>query len=114
MLNIREKGILLGIIKHCHRAETKIRGVPFEAFMANDGIKEIVCFNVLQIGELAKNLSPDFLKQYPKMPWKEIKGMRDWVAHGYGTIHFGEVYQTATCDLKPLREYCEQIIEENE
>lgn len=113
MLTVKEKGILLYIIKHCYRIETKINGVSFETFLSNEDIKEIISFNVLQIGELAKKLSPEFLKQYPGMPWDNIKGMRDWVAHGYGTINLKEVWKTATNDVKPLREYCEEIIDKN-
>ena len=104
---------MLYIIKHCRRIENKVTGISFESFSANEDVKEIISFNVLQIGELAKNLSSDFLKQYPKMPWKNIKGMRDWVAHGYGTIDLEEVWKTATTDIKPLREYCEQIVRDN-
>ena len=44
------------------------------------------------------------------MPWKEIKGMRDWVAHGYGTIDWSDVWNTATKDIAPLRLYCEEIL----
>lgn len=113
MLTVKEKGILLYIIKHCYRIETKINGVSFETFLSNEDIEEIISFNFLQIGELAKNLSPEFLKLYPGMPWKDIKGMRDWVAHGYGTINLEEVWKTATNDIKPLREYCEEIIDKN-
>jgi uncharacterized protein with HEPN domain len=113
MLTVKEKGIMLYIIKHCNRIEDKIKGMPFEKFMSDEDVKEIISFNVLQIGELAKNLSPEFLKQYPNMPWKEIKGMRDWVANGYGTIDLEEVWKTATNDIKSLREYCEEIISEN-
>lgn len=47
------------------------------------------------------------------MPWKNIKGMRDRVVHGYGTIKMEEVWKTAVRDIKPLREYCEKILEEN-
>lgn len=47
------------------------------------------------------------------VPWSSIKGMRDIVAHGYGTIDLDRVWQTAFEDIKPLREYCEQIINEN-
>ena len=110
MLTIKEKGIMLYIIKHCNRIENKIDGVSFEMFLNNEDVKEIVSFNILQIGELAKNLSSEFIKTYPDMPWKEIKGMRDWVAHGYGTIDLKEIWNTATNDIKPLREYCEQIV----
>lgn len=113
MLTVKEKGIMFYIIKHCKRIENKVEGISFESFSTNEDVKEIISFNVLQIGELAKNLSSDFLKQYPKMPWKSIKGMRDWVAHGYGTIDLEEVWKTATTDIKPLRQYCEQILKDN-
>ena len=114
MLSVKEKGIMLYIIKHCYRVETKINNVSFERFLIDEDIKEIVSFNVLQIGELAKNLFSDFLKRYPDMPWKDIKGMRDWVAHWYGTIDLEEVWKTAIHEIKPLRQYCEQIISSNE
>ena len=113
MLTIKEKGTLLIIIKHCHRIEEKIEGVSFEAFLNNEDVKEIISFNILQIGELAKNLSPEFLRQHPNSPWKSIKGMRDVVAHGYGMVRFDRIWETASEEVKPLREYCEQIIKEN-
>jgi len=53
------------------------------------------------------------LAKYSKMPWKDIKGMRDWVAHGYGTIDLNKVWKTATEDIKPLFDYCESILNEN-
>lgn len=113
MLTVKEKGILLYIIRHCRRVEDKIAGVSFEQFSLDEDIKEIVSFNVMQIGELAKNLPPEFLKRYSGAPWRNIKGMRDWVAHGYGTINLNEVWKTATNDIGPLREYCEQIVSSN-
>ena len=113
MLTVKEKGIMLNIIRHCHRIDIKLKEITFEQFCSDDDIKEIVSFNILQIGELVKNLSLDFLKRYPEMPWKDIKGMRDWVAHGYGTINLKEVWDTAVNDIKLLKDYCEIIINEN-
>ena len=40
-------------------------------------IKDVLCFNLLQIGELAKRFEPNFIKEYGNVPWKNIKGMRD-------------------------------------
>ena len=39
-------------------------------FSLNDDIKEVVCFNLFQIGELANGLSIEFIKEYNKIPWK--------------------------------------------
>ena len=114
MLTIKEKCLLLYIIKHCKRIEAKIKGITKETFIDDEDIKEIVSFNIFQIGELAKNFSPEFLSTYNKVPWKLIKGMRDVVGHGYGTIDIERVWETASNDIKTLRSYCESIIKENE
>lgn len=68
MLNTRERGIILNIIKHCRRITSKIDGVTLESFRKDDDLEEIACFNLLQIGELVKSLPDDFFKKYPKMP----------------------------------------------
>ncbi len=48
------------------------------------------------------------------MPWKQIKGMRDKVAHGYGALELDLVYFTANEDIPALLEYCSTIISENQ
>ena len=110
MLTVKEKGILLYIINHCKRIETTIDGINEDNFYSNDDLKEIVCFNLLQIGELTNNLSSDFTNKYNGVPWDKIRGMRNRIAHGYGVIQINRVWQTAFEDIKPLREYCEAII----
>ena len=113
MLSVKEKGILLYIINHCKRIEEKVTNLSKEEFDNSDDIKEIVCFNIFQIGELVKNLSSEFLLKYNEMPWKDIKGMRDRVGHGYGTIDMNVIWKTATEDITQLRKYCEKIIDED-
>ena len=113
MLSVKETGILTYIVEHCRRIESKIIGATRETLETNKDVEEIICFNILQIGELAKGLEEPFIKKYSKVPWKRIKGMRDKVAHGYGTIDLDEVWKAASVEVKPLREYCEQILNEN-
>jgi len=110
MLSVKDKGILLNIIDHCKRIEENLTGLDREKFDKDNNIKDSICFNILQIGELAKHLSDEFSAIFSKVPWRQIKGMRDVIAHGYGTIEWERVYRTATNDIKPLREYCEEII----
>ncbi|MCR5564421.1 MAG: DUF86 domain-containing protein [Gammaproteobacteria bacterium] len=114
MLTKKELGLLLYIIKHCKRIEEKVFENNQESFLENEDVKEIICFNIFQIGELAKNFSKEFLLKYNEVSWKEIKGMRDWVGHGYETVDLGIIWKTAVEDIKPLRSYCEKIIEDNE
>ena len=113
MLSVKEKGLLIHIVGHCKRIEEKIEGVSIDAFDRDEDVKEIVCFNLIQIGELAKSLPPEFLVEHNGVPWRDIKGMRDRVAHGYGVIDLDMVWATAAKDIRVLREYCESILREN-
>ena len=84
-----------------------------EKFDKDEDIREIICFNIFQIGELAKNFEPEFVKKYDGVPWKHIKGMRDKIGHGYGTLDLDKIWDTATQDIKLLNEYCKEILETN-
>lgn len=110
MLTIKEIGLLQSIIKHCEKIIEKTKGVSKEDFCINEDLIQIICFNILQIGELAKNFDKQFVQTYNQVPWRLIKGMRDKVAHGYGTIDIDRVWGTAQKDIKPLKEYCLSIL----
>lgn len=112
MLTTKEKGLLLNIIKHCEKIIDKTSSISEDDFCKNEDLIQIVCFNLLQIGELAKKFDNIFINKYCNVPWKQIKGMRDKVAHGYGTIDIDRVWGTAQNDIKPLSEYCNSIINE--
>ena len=114
MLSVKEKGLLLSIIKHCNKITEKMNFLTRKQFDDDEDIVQIICFNILQIGELAKNFEPDFIKKYNGVPWKQIKGMRDRVAHGYDTIDLDRVWNTAFNDIDPLLAYCQTILEESD
>ena len=110
MLNVKDKRVVECIIKHCLNIEEDVLNIAEENFYNDRKTQNSVCFDILQIGELAKSLSDDFIVKYSSMPWKDIKGMRDWVVHGHQSIKMSRVWRTAIEDIKRLREYCEEII----
>ena len=110
MLSVKERGVLINIVKHCDKINEKMTNLSKNEFDGDEDITQIVCFNILQIGELAKNLSPEFVKQFNGVPWSKIKGMRDKVAHGYGTLDMDRIWNTAKLDINPLRDYCISIL----
>ena len=42
------------------------------------------------------------------MPWHQIIGLRDAVAHAYGYIDLGVLWETITEDFPALEEYCKK------
>ena len=110
MLGVKDKGILLQIIKRCNRVIEKVTNVNATEFALNDDIKEVVCFNLFQIGELANGLSDEFTKEYNKIPWKHIIGMRNRIVHGYDTINLEIVWNTVNESIPELKSYCKEIL----
>lgn len=111
MLGFKDKGILLQIIKRCDRVIEKVSNISVTDFSLNDDVKEVVCFNLFQIGELANGLSIEFIKEYNKIPWKQIIGMRNRIVHGYDTINLEIVWNTAIESIPDLKSYCNKILD---
>ncbi len=112
MLSVKERSLLENIIKHCDKINEKMKSLSKEQFDNDEDVVQIICFNILQIGELAKSFEPSFIAKHNGVPWKQIKGMRDKVAHGYGTIDMDRVWNTALIDINPLLDYCHKILNE--
>ena len=114
MLTVKEKGLLIHISDYCRRIESKINGLTKESLSKNKDTLEIICFNILQIGELAKKFTPEFIHFHKLVPWKDIKGMRDRIVHGYGDIRIDKVYDTVINDILPLENYCETLLKDED
>ena len=110
MLTVKDKGILFQIIKRCNRVSEKVLNIDIIEFSVDDDLKEVICFNLFQIGELANGLSIELTKTYNKIPWKQIIGMRNRIVHGYDTINLEIVWNTAIESIPELSEYCKEIL----
>ena len=73
-------------------------------FQNNSMLVEATVFNLMQIGELAKNaLSDSAREQITTIPWTQIYGMRNRIVHGYSGINLGIVWETVKTDLPMLQ-----------
>ena len=113
MLATKDKGILLQIVKRCNRIDDILSNVTKKDFDSNENIKELACFNLFQIGELANSLSDDFIMNYNEIPWKQIIGMRNKIVHGYATVEFDIVWDTTKDSVPKLKGYCKRILSNN-
>ena len=110
MLN-SDMQILAHIQRHCRRiSETVERvGSDFAVFSADAVFVDAVCLNILQIGELAHSLSSEYRKlTEAAVPWKDIIGIRNIVAHHYGAIDVDRIWESAINDVPELDEFCER------
>ena len=110
----RNIDILEHIIKYCTEIfKTQAYfGNSSEAFKANSIYRNAVAMCILQIGELSVHLSENFKRTYNGVPWRNIKGMRNVMAHKYGDISIATLWETITADIPLLFDYCSSVLEQ--
>ena len=64
-----------------------------------------------EVKKVEKRLGMEFLNQRPEIPWREIMGMRNHIAHGYFDINEEYVFSVIKNDLAPLLEAVEYLIQ---
>jgi len=80
-------------------------GMDKAAFLADDRTQQAVFFNFVILGEAVSKLMAghrEFLLQYPQVPWRSIRDMRNQVAHGYFAIDTEVAWRTVQYALPDL------------
>ena len=84
--------------------------VSFDAFLKDHLFQDACCMCVVQIGELASQLSDEAKKNSPAIPWRIIKDTRNFYDHAYGSIDLPSVWNTLTADIPKLKNECCKLI----
>jgi uncharacterized protein with HEPN domain len=72
--------------------------------------QDAVVRNLEIIGEATKNLSVNIRKSHPKVPWKNMMGMRDKMIHHYFGINYEIVWMISKAELTGLLPQIERIL----
>ncbi len=97
--------------EYCDRIMRSIAryGCSFETFKTDEDFQQSVAFSVLQIGELCSGLSEGYRRATgAEVQWNAIRGLRNIVAHAYGTIKLNILWDTVTEDIPGLKDFCEK------
>ena len=86
-------------------------GISLEAFLADERTVRAISMTLINIGELVKNLTPEFREAHSEIPWRAISGMRDITAHKYQTLHKEDVYTTCVEDMPRFENQIKALIQ---
>jgi len=111
----RDRTILKLIIDYCNQIEETQRffGRSLDTFRSSGIYRNAVSLCILQIGELSGQLTEEFKNAHSGVPWRNIKGLRNIMAHRYGNIDFLIVWETITDDIPQLKDYCSSLLEQD-
>ena len=65
------------------------------------------------IGEAARHVSETFRARHPEIPWTQIIGQRNILAHEYGEILLDRVWRTAKDSIPELEKLLNRLIDES-
>lgn len=77
-------------------------GLDYEGFAMDSKTNYAVVRCLEIIGEAAKNIPDQIRNMYPEIPWRQMAGMRDKIAHHYFGVHLQTVWRVVKDDIPAL------------
>jgi len=93
---------------------TFAEGHDLEDFRQNRQLRYAIERALEIIGEATSNLSDDVKAQDPRLPWDEMRGLRNIVAPAYHRVDPARVWTVVTRDLPQTHEKIRALIDEVE
>jgi len=73
-------------------------------------LHDALLFQFVVIGEAVKNLTPQTRQMFPEIPWSDIAGLRDLIAHEYFRIDIDRILEIVKRDLPPLEAAVQKLL----
>ena len=96
---------------HAERACEYLGERTLDEFLKNDLIQAAVIRCVEVVGEAARLVSEETRNRAPQIPWHLIVGMRNVLAHDYGTVVLDRIHEVVTSHLPELLTHLAPLIE---
>jgi len=104
-------------IRHMYEASTQaldyVARLSKEQFLQDRKTQQAVIYNIMIIGEAATKISagyPEFVDAHKEIPWREMRGIRNRMAHGYFEIDLNIIWDTVILDLKKLADQLKPLL----
>jgi len=98
----RDDVVFLGhMLDLAHKAVAKVEGVSREDSDADEDLRMVSAHLIQVIGEAASRVSEETKLGQPKIPWKEIVGMRHRIVHDSMNVDYDMVWDVLRNKLPP-------------
>ena len=118
-----DKYVALDILNRVHISIEHIeeRSQPYHCgddfLMSSTGVAilDSICMQFIAIGESLKGLDKvtkgELLTTHPEIDWKNVKGLRDIIAHHYFEVDADQIWWIIENELQPLKKAIREMIE---
>lgn len=101
---------LKDILDAMESIEKFVEGMSFANFVGDDKTVSAVIRKFEIIGEATKQIPDEIRAKYPKIPWKEMAGMRDRLIHFYFGVDHNLVWETSQKRIPELMPLLREIL----
>ncbi|MEO7400480.1 MAG: DUF86 domain-containing protein [Polaromonas sp.] len=105
MTTYRPADYLDHMLEAAQQACAYVEDLDKAGFLEDKRTQQAVILNLVILGEAVTKLINQyepFVDRYPDVPWRNMKGMRNRLAHGYFDINLDVVWDTVQTALPPL------------
>ena len=97
----RNISVLEHIVSYCQQIQETVDrfGDDYQTFSTDPIYRNAAALCIMQIGELVGKLTEEFRARHSSIPWRQIKAMRNIVAHSYGTVDPETTWEIITDDI---------------
>lgn len=106
--------LLEDILESIVRIEEYLAGVTQSQFAGDTEKQDAVIRRLEIIGQAVKGLPLDLRQRHPEVPWRQIAGARDILAHEYFRVDLELAWDMVQHNVPELRESIEAILAEGE
>ena len=108
----RDNASLIDIVNAAQRVLAFTAGLSKEELAENNEKQSAVLYQIIIVGEATKRLSSDFRNRHSMIPWSDIAGMRDILAHLYDKVNLNTLWSVIQDDIPELLTLLQPIVSE--
>src|SRR5687767_4356210 len=106
----RDQAHIWDMLQAANEARDLCRGLTFET-LVRDRRTLLALERLMELlGEAARRVSEKFRTAHPEIPWRKIIGLRNILAHEYGTIDHRRLFLAAAEDTVELSRRLEALL----
>lgn len=106
-MNDKELNAISQVAAYCQKIErARLKFFPTKELFDEESLYRDGCaFYVQQIGEYVNDLSGEFVAAHPEVPWHQIRGFRNVIAHALETSMQRSFGRQSTRTSRGLRDF---------
>ena len=97
------------IVEAVDRLEILVSESSGESIIDDWRTYDAICLGLIRVGENINALPDSVKSQLDGLPWQDIVGLRNRIAHGYGRLTKGRIWETASLSVPPFAEQIRRL-----